>query len=90
MSRTPTGTLHPKHVIAIMRLLPNVRFDDLVCGVATVTTEVAPYPDMTSPKLIAQVGEFGEQAIALLVLHPIDQATDGDMRPDRDHHMDII
>ena len=82
--------LDPKHVITIMRLLRNVGLDDLVSDVATAATEVAASPDMAPPKPLAQVRELGEQAIGTFAFHPLDEATDGDMRRDGDHDMDMI
>jgi hypothetical protein len=48
--------LNPKYVVTIMRLLRNVRLDDLVGDVPTPTVKVAPRPDMTAPKLLPQAG----------------------------------
>jgi hypothetical protein len=45
---------------------------------------------MTAPKSLAQVRKLRQEAIGAFALHPLDQATDGDMRRDGDHHMDMI
>jgi len=45
---------------------------------------------MAPPKASAQVWELGEQAIGTFTFHPLDQATDRDMRRDGDQHMDMI
>src|SRR6266705_4923527 len=73
-----------------MRLLRNVRLDDLVRDIAAAATKVAPCPDMAPPKPLAQVRKLGEQAIGAFAFHPLDQATDGDVRWDRHHDMDMI
>ena len=46
-----------------MRLLRNVRFDDLVSDVATAATKVASGPDMTPPKALPQMRKLREEAI---------------------------
>src|SRR6266705_4791705 len=73
-----------------MRLLRNVRLDDLVRDIAAAATKVAPCPDMAPPKPLAQVRKLGEQAIGAFAFHPLDQATDGDVRRDLDHHLDMV
>jgi hypothetical protein len=45
---------------------------------------------MASPKAAAQVGELGEQTRGAFAFHPLDQATDRDVRWDGDHHMDMV
>jgi len=72
-----------------MRLLRTIGLDDLVGDVATAATKVAPRPDMTAPKALPQVEKLTEQAIGAFALHPLDQATDGDVRWDGDPHMDL-
>jgi hypothetical protein len=59
-------------------------------NVATATAEGAPCPDMTAPKPLAQVWKLCEETIGTFALHPLDQATDRDVRRDRDHDMDMI
>jgi hypothetical protein len=73
-----------------MRLLGNVGLDDFIGDVAATTTKVAPCPDMTAPKALAHVRKFPQETIGAFPFHPLDQPTDGDMRRDRDHHMDMI
>jgi hypothetical protein len=73
-----------------VRLLRNVRFDDLGGDIAATAAKVAPCPDMASPKALPHVGKFGQQPIGAFAFHPLDQATDGDVRRDRDHHMDMV
>jgi hypothetical protein len=70
-------------------LLGNVCFDDLVGDVATATAEGVPCPDMASPKPLAQVRKLRQQAIGTFALHPLDQATNGNVRRDGDHHRDM-
>ena len=43
-----------------MRLLCDVRLDDLVSDVATAAIEGSPCPDMAPPKPLAQLGELHE------------------------------
>ena len=73
-----------------MRLLGNVRFDDLVGDVAAAATKVAPRPDMAPPKALPHMGKFGQQPIGAFAFHPLDQAADRDVRRDGDHHMDMV
>ena len=73
-----------------MRLLRNVRFDDLVGDVAAAPAEGASCPDMAPPKPLPQVRKLGEQAIGAFPFHPLDQATDGAMRRDGYHDMDMV
>ena len=73
-----------------MRLLGNVRLDDLVSDVAATAAKVASCPDMTPPKALAQVGKFPQQTIGAFAFHPLDQATDRDVGWDGDHHMDMV
>ena len=73
-----------------MRLLRNVRFDDLVSDIAAAAAEVAPRPDMAAPKALPHMGKFGQQPIGAFAFHPLDQATEGDVRWERDHHMDRV
>ena len=73
-----------------MRLLRNVRLNDLVRDVAAPAAKVAPGPDMTAPKSPAEVGKFGQEAIGAFAFHALDQATDGDVWRDGDHDMDMI
>ena len=73
-----------------MRLLRNVRFDDLVSDIAAAAAEVAPCPHMAAPKALPHMGKFGQQTIGAFAFHPLDQATDRDVRGDRDHHMDMV
>ena len=73
-----------------MRLLGDVRLDDVVRHVATTAAKVAACPHVAAPKLAAQLRKLREQAIGTLALHPLDQATDGDLRWDGDHDMDMI
>ena len=61
-----------------------------VRDVATAATEVAPRPHVTSPKAAVQMGELGAQARGAFALHPLDQATDRDVRGNRDHDMDMV
>ena len=44
---------------------------------------------MAPPKPLAQVRELGEQALGTFAFHPLDEATDGDMRREGDHDMDM-
>ena len=60
MGRLP---LDPKDIITVMRLLRNVRLNDLVRDVTAPAAKVAPGPDMTVPKSPAEVGKFGQEAI---------------------------
>ena len=73
-----------------MRLLRNVRFDDLVSDIAAAAAEVAPRPDMAAPKALPHLWKFGEQTIGAFAFHPLDQTTDRHVRGDRDHHMDMV
>ena len=73
-----------------MRLLRNVRFDDLVSDIAAAAAEVAPRPDMAAPKALPHMRKFGQQTIGAFAFYPLDQATDGNMRRDGDHDMDMI
>src|SRR4051812_4008308 len=73
-----------------MGLLRNVRFDDLVRDIAAAAAEVASCPDMAAPKALAHMWKFGEQPIGTFAFHPLDQATNRDVRWDRDHHMDMV
>src|SRR2546422_8747380 len=73
-----------------MRLLGNIGLDDLISHVPTAATEMPSGPDMAPPKSLAQVRKLGEQAIGAFAFHPLDQATDGDVRWDRHHDMDMI
>jgi hypothetical protein len=45
---------------------------------------------MAPPKPLAQVRELGEQALGTFAFHPLDEATDGDMRRDGEHDLDMI
>jgi hypothetical protein len=73
-----------------MRLLRNVRFDDLVRDIAAAAAEVAPRPDMAAPKALPHMRKLGQETIGAFAFHPLDQATDRDVRWDRDHHMDMV
>ena len=73
-----------------MRLLRNVRFDDLVSNIATAAAEVAPRPDMAAPKALPHMRKFGQQTLGAFALHPLDEATDRHVWWDRDHHMDMV
>jgi len=73
-----------------VRLLRNVRFDDLVSDMAAAAAKVAPRPDMAAPKALPHMRKFGQQPIGAFALHPLDQATDRNVRWDRDHHMDMV
>ena len=73
-----------------MRLLGHVGFDGLVGHVTTAAAEVAPCSDTTTPKPLAQVWKLREEPIGTFALHPLDQATDRDVRRNRDHDMDMI
>src|SRR5205809_3106325 len=73
-----------------MRLLRNVRFDHFVRDIAAAAAEVAACPDMAAPKALPHMRKFGQQTIGAFAFHPLDQATDRDMRGDRDHHMDMV
>ena len=73
-----------------MRLLRNVRLDDLVSDMAATAAKVAPCPDMAAPKALPYVRKLGEQAVGTFAFHPLDEATDGDVRSDGDHDMDMI
>ena len=72
-----------------MGLLRNVRFDDFVRDMAAAAAEGAPRPDMAAPKALPQMRELGQQTIGAFAFHALDQATDRDVRWDRDHHMDM-
>src|SRR5262249_29934481 len=73
-----------------MRLLRNVRFDHLVGHVPTAAAEIASGPDMAPPKPFPQVWNLRQKAVGAFAFHPLDQATDGDVWRDGDHHMDMI
>ena len=73
-----------------MRLLRHVRFDDLVRDIAAAAAEGATRPDMAAPKALPHRRKFGQQPLGAFAFHPLDQATDGDMRWDRDHHMHMV
>ena len=73
-----------------MRLLRDVRFDDLIGDVAAAATEVASCPDMTPPKPLPQVRKLGQEAIGAFPFHPLDQTTDGHVRWDGHHDMDMV
>ena len=73
-----------------MRLLRNVRFDDLVSDMAAAAAEGAPCPDLAAPKALPHMRKCGQQPLGAFAFHPLDQATDGDVRWDRDHPMDMI
>jgi hypothetical protein len=73
-----------------MRLLRNIGFDDLIGDVATTTAKVAPCPHMASPQALPHVGQFGQQPIGAFPFHALDQATDGDVRRDGEHHLDMV
>ena len=73
-----------------MRLLRNVRLDDLVSDMAATAAKVAPCSDMAAPKALPHMRKFGQQPIGAFAFHPLDQATDRDVRGDRDHHMDMV
>jgi hypothetical protein len=72
-----------------MRLLRNVRLDDLVSDMAAAAAEVAPRPDMAAPKALPHMRKCGQQTRGAFALHPLDQATDRDGRWDQDHHVDM-
>ena len=73
-----------------MRLLRHIRLDDLVRDVAAAATKVAPRPDMAAPKSLAQVRKLAEPALGAFALQPLDEATAGNVRRDREHDMDMI
>src|SRR5207245_1688774 len=74
----------------VMGLLRNIGFDGLVGDVAAAAAKVAPRLDMASPKALPHMRKFGQQTIGAFAFHPLDQATDRDVRWDRDHHMDMV
>ena len=45
---------------------------------------------MVAPQPLAQLRKLSEQAIGTFALHPLDQSTDGDVRWDGEHDMDMI
>src|SRR2546427_3247051 len=73
-----------------MRLLRNIRFDDLVRDIAATAAKVAPRPHMAPPKALPHMRKFAQQTIGAFAFHSLDQATDRDVRGDRDHHMDMV
>ena len=73
-----------------MRLLRNVRFDHFVRNIAAAAAEVAACPDMAPPKALPHMRKFGQQPLGAFAFHPLDQATDGDLRREGDHDMDMI
>jgi hypothetical protein len=73
-----------------MRLLRNIGFDDLIGDVAATAAKVAPCPHMASPKALPHVEKFDQQTIGAFPFHSLDPATDGDVRRDGDHHIDMV
>jgi hypothetical protein len=73
-----------------VRLLRNVRFDDLVSDIAAAAAEVAPRPNMAAPEALPHMRKFGQQTLGAFALHPLDEATDRHVWWDRDHHMDRV
>ena len=73
-----------------MGLLRTVCLADLVGDVAATAAQGAPGPAMAPPKPLAQMRELGEQAIGAFAFHALDEPTDGDVRRDGDHHMDMV
>ncbi len=82
--------LNPKHVITVMGLLRNIGLDDLVGDVAAAAIEVSPRLHMAPPKALPHMRKFGQQTIGAFAFHPLDEATDRDVRWDRDPHMDMV
>ena len=76
------GCLHldPKHGITGMRLSGHVRFDDLVGDVAATAAQGSSRPHIATPKALPPLGKFGQQTLGALALHPLDQATAGDVQ----------
>src|SRR5438132_12203568 len=73
-----------------MRLLRNIRLDDFVRDIAATAAKVAPRPHMAPPKALPHMRTFGQQPLGAFAFHPLDQATDRDVRWDRDHYMDMV
>ena len=73
-----------------MRLLRNIRLDDFVRDIAATAAKVAPRPHMAPPKALPHMRKFGQQPLGAFAFHPLDQATDRDVRWDRDHDMDMV
>ena len=65
-----------------MRLLRNIRLDDLIGDVAATAAKVAPGQDMAAPKALPYVGKFPQETRGAFPFHPLDEATDRDVGRD--------
>jgi hypothetical protein len=82
--------LDPKHVITVMGLLRHVRLDDLVSDVVAPAAQGASCPAMAAPQALPHGWKCGEQTRGTFALHPLDEATDLDMRGERAHPMAML
>ncbi len=64
--------------------------DDLIRYVAATATEIAPCPDMSTPKSFSQMGKLLQQLGGRVPFHLLHQPTDRYLRWNRDKQMHVI
>jgi hypothetical protein len=73
-----------------MGLSRHVRLDDLVSDVVAPAAQGASCPAMAAPQALPHGWKCGEQTRGTFALHPLDEATDLDMRGERAHPMAML
>ena len=77
-------------IIPLMILILDILHHYFIRHIPTTTTEVPPCPDMSAPKLLAQMGKFLQQFVCRLSLQPLHQSANRYLRRNRHKQMNMI